>query len=68
MDVVIQMTKEEELKALPILYRLSPGVVLPGGKYVLSQAAAEAIKAAGVQFTLVATTVQNSRSGEETVV
>jgi len=68
MDVVIQMSKEEALKALPILYRHSPGVALQGGQYVISQAAAEAIKAAGVQFTLIATTVKPSRSGEGTVV
>lgn len=68
MDVVIQMSNEQAIKALPILYSHSPGVALQGGQYVISQAAAEAIKAAGVQFTLIATTVQTSRVGEGTIV
>ena len=51
MKVVIQMSRGAELKALPILYTHSPGMVLPGGKYVLSEEAVAALRAGGVQFT-----------------
>jgi hypothetical protein len=50
MKVLIQLTKTEESKALPILYRHSPGTALPGGKYVLEAAAAEALRKAGIHF------------------
>ncbi len=51
MKVVIQLSSREELKALPILYRHSPGMVLPGRTYVLSEEAVSALRAAGVKFT-----------------
>ena len=40
MKVVIQMSEEEELKALPILLRHSPGMMLRNGTYVLTVDAA----------------------------
>jgi hypothetical protein len=51
MRVVIQMTRSEEAKALPILLRHSPGTVLPNRVYVLSEEAARALRTSGVQFT-----------------
>ena len=54
MKVAVRFTKAEELKALPILMRHSPGMMLPGDIYVISIEAAEAIRKAGVQFTQVA--------------
>ena len=45
---------QEEEKALPILLRHSPGMILQGPTYVLSQYAVDAIRAAGVVFTSVA--------------
>jgi hypothetical protein len=51
MKVIIHLGKEEEAKALPILLRHSPGMVLPRGTYVLSEAALRALRAAGVRFS-----------------
>lgn len=51
MKIVIQLSRREEIKALPILLRHSPGMVLPNRTYVLSEAAVHALRQAGVQFT-----------------
>lgn len=50
MKVVIQLSRRERLKAIPIIYRHSPAMVLPNGTYVLSEGAVEALRAAGVRF------------------
>lgn len=50
MDLVIRLTKPEELKAIPILLRHSPGTILPNGTYIVSGGAAKALRAAGVEF------------------
>jgi len=51
MKVIIQLTPDEEAKALPILLRHSPGMVLPQRRYVLSEEALRALWAAGIQFS-----------------
>jgi hypothetical protein len=51
MNVVIRLTSREEAKALPILLRHSPGVVLPDRTYVLREEAVRALRAAGVRVT-----------------
>ena len=51
MKVIIHLTKEEEEKALPILLRHSPGMVLPNRTYVLSEDALRALRNANVQFS-----------------
>ena len=51
MSVVIRLSASEELKALPILLRHSPGSVLPDRTYVLSEAAARALRVGGVRFS-----------------
>ena len=51
MKVMIRFTKRDELKALPILLRHSPGMVLPNRIYVVSPEAARALRDAGVRFT-----------------
>ncbi|HEY8504902.1 MAG TPA: hypothetical protein VIL46_09990 [Gemmataceae bacterium] len=51
MKVVIRLSSREELKALPILLRHSPGTVLPDRTYVISEEAAVALREAGVAFT-----------------
>ena len=51
MKVVIRLTNREEAKALPILLRHSPGMVLANRTYILHEEAVEALRAAGVQFT-----------------
>ncbi|HXV63281.1 MAG TPA: hypothetical protein VEK15_21460 [Vicinamibacteria bacterium] len=50
MDLVIRLSKPEELKAIPILLRHSPGTVLPNGTYIISGGAAKALRAAGIEF------------------
>jgi hypothetical protein len=51
MKVIIQMSVREEAKALPILLRHSPGMVLRERTYVLSEEAVSALRAAGIKFT-----------------
>jgi hypothetical protein len=51
MKVVIQMSEREELKALPILLRDSPGIMLRNGTYLVSTDAARRLREKGVQFT-----------------
>jgi hypothetical protein len=49
--VVIRLTARQELKALPILLRHSPGMVLSDSTYVISAEAAQALRDAGVRFS-----------------
>jgi hypothetical protein len=51
--VVIRFSRRQELKALPILVRHSPGTILRGGYYIVRNDAARALRKAGVKFTLV---------------
>jgi hypothetical protein len=51
MKVVIQLSQREELRALPILYRHSPGTALPNRTYILSEEALRALREAGINFT-----------------
>jgi hypothetical protein len=51
MKIVIRLTAREELKAIPILLRHSPGMGLPDRTYVISAEAAKALREAGVEFT-----------------
>ena len=51
--VVIRFSRKEELKALPILLRHSPGTILKGRLYIIREDAARAVRDAGVKFTLV---------------
>ena len=51
MKVIIQMSEAEEAKALPILLRDSPGMILPNRIYVVSEEAAKKLRDASVQFT-----------------
>jgi hypothetical protein len=52
MKTIIQMSQAEEIKALPILLRHSPGAVLPNRIYVVSEETARVLRQAEVQFTL----------------
>lgn len=51
MKVIVQFSQEEEARALPILLRHSPGMVLPNRTYVLSTEALAALRAAGIRFS-----------------
>jgi hypothetical protein len=50
MYVAIQFSSKDELNALPILLRHSPGRILPDRRYVISVSTAEALRSAGVRF------------------
>lgn len=54
MKVAIQLTESEELKALPILTRHLPGEMRREGVYLIEQDAADALRAAGIEFEEVA--------------
>lgn len=51
MKVVIQFSKREEAKALPILLRHSPGTILRDRTYVLDEGAVQSLSESGVRFT-----------------
>lgn len=51
MKTIIQLSEAEEVKALPVLLRHSPGAVLPNRIYVVNEEAAKQLREAGVQFT-----------------
>ena len=51
MKAIIHLTRDEEAKALPILLRHSPGMVLTQRTYVLSEDALRALRSAGVRFS-----------------
>jgi hypothetical protein len=48
---VVQFSHEEERKALPILLRHSPGMILRKRTYILSDAAVRGLRTAGITFT-----------------
>ena len=50
MKVVVRFTEAEEARALPILLRHSPGIVLPNRTYVLDEHAVAALRGSGVGF------------------
>ncbi len=52
MNVVIRLSAQGELKALPILFRHSPGMVLPERTYILSEEAVRALSEARIRFTV----------------
>ena len=51
MKVVIQLSVDAESKALPVLLRRSPGMVLVDRTYVLEDEDVHALRMAGVLFT-----------------
>ena len=50
MKLVIEFDEANETKALPILVRHSPGMVLPRRIYVIEEAAVRALSAVGIEF------------------
>ena len=57
MKIAVRFTTEEELKAVPILMRHSPGMMLPRDIYVLCEEAVAALREAGIRFTEVTSEV-----------
>ena len=50
MKVVVRFTAKQEAKALPVILRHSPGVVLPRRTYILSEAVVKMLTQEGIQF------------------
>jgi hypothetical protein len=50
MKTIIQMSEAEEVKALPILLRDAPGIILSNRIYMISEESVQKLRAAGVQF------------------
>ncbi len=51
MKLVIRLTKKQEIQALPILLRHSPGMVLPNQTYVINADTAKALLEAGIHYS-----------------
>lgn len=51
MKVIIHLTEEDELKALPLLLRHSPGMVLPNRTYVLSEDVLKTLRTRGIRYS-----------------
>jgi hypothetical protein len=49
-NVVVQISEEDELKALDILLRHSPGTMLPNRTFVIDASAVKALRDAGISF------------------
>jgi hypothetical protein len=47
----VRFTEQEELLALGVLLRHSPGEILPDRTYVISEKAVRALREAGISFT-----------------
>ena len=60
MKMIIRLSKKEELKAVPLLLRHSPGMMLRGRLYVLSAEAVQALRDHGIRFALVSSEAINS--------
>ena len=58
MKVVVRFTGAQERKAMPLLFRHSPGMILSDRTYIISEAAVHLLRAHGVRFTEI------SREGE----
>lgn len=50
MKIIIQLSREAEAKALPIVLRHSPGMILPERTYVLPEEVVGRLRNAGIEF------------------
>jgi hypothetical protein len=50
MNVVVQFSEDEEARAIPLLFRHSPGTILPNRTYVIDVSAAQAMRDAGISY------------------
>jgi hypothetical protein len=51
MRVAIRLSVREEAKALPIILRHSPGMILPNRTYVITAEAMRKLQQAGIELT-----------------
>lgn len=61
--VVIRFAVRDEARALPVLLRHSPAMVLPERTYVVSVEAARTLQERGVKFTLLCSQASDPGSG-----
>jgi hypothetical protein len=69
MKVVIRFTARQEAKAMPLLFRHSPGMILPERTYIVNEDAVRMLRRHGVKFTDISregdsTEVEGTLSGE----
>jgi hypothetical protein len=50
MQVMIRFTARQEERALPIILRQKPGMVLPGRTYLLAEDVIDLLRAEGIRF------------------
>ena len=50
MKIVVRFSEKQEAKALPILLRHSPGMVLPKRTYILAEVAVKKLLKEGIKF------------------
>jgi acetaldehyde dehydrogenase (acetylating) len=60
MNIVIRMSATQNAKALPILLRHSPGVMLRNRLYIISKAAARDLLHARIKFSVTAVVPETS--------
>ena len=51
MRVVVRFTRKQEAKALPIILRHSPGMILENRTYILNDECVQALREKGIAFT-----------------
>ena len=61
MKAVIQFTKSEEARALPILLRHSAGTILPKRTYVLDEQAVAELRKSGISFVTLSRESHNAK-------
>ena len=64
MKVIIQLSDREETRALPIILRHSPGMILPNRTYILGEESVRALQEAGIRFTEISRDGDIPTSGE----
>jgi len=62
MNVVIRITKKQQSRALPILLRHSPGMMLRGGYVILPQSGLQKLRVEKVRFKVIGKLISRRRS------
>ena len=63
MRIVVRFTAAQERKAIPLLFRHSPGMILPERTYILNEAAVQLLRDHGVKFTEISIEADAVHSG-----
>jgi hypothetical protein len=51
MKIVVRFSAKQEAKALPILLRFEPGMILPNRTYILAEETVRRLSSEGILFT-----------------